>query len=236
MLRKLQFLITTGLLLALSTGCAVGVKQQAFHNDVSAPVRSIAVVTVPEPALVSVHNWGSAAGGFGAASSQSKYKEPMASMLARANFEFSREMRDAIVERLQLAGYQVTTLDYVRDEPTQLIADYGRLPATRADAILDIATHAYFGYANVSILDSKFRPNITLSARLVSNQTKQPLFAEEFMYGWTNLFLSSTELPAPEKYFYAEADAIISNHSNSVAGLRDGIAAIADHLALRLQP
>lgn len=223
------------LLVMVSTGCAVGVSHTPFKQDPNAPVRSIAVVNVPNPVMTTIHNWGSIAGGIGAANSQSKYREPLTNLLTTENFDFAKEMRVAIVDRLQLAGYQVTSLNVVREDSGKLLDDYSKLPNAGADAILDLATGVYFGYANVSILDNRFRPNIVMRARLVSSKTRQPLYAEEIMYGWTNFFMKATDLPAPEKYYYDEADLVIANRRNTVEGLRAGVKSIADHLVAQLQ-
>ncbi len=215
--------------------CAMNVTHAPFMPDPNAPVRSIAVLSVPNPGMTTVHNFGSFGGGIGAAMSQSKYREPFTNLLKETNFDFSKEMHQAIVKRLQQAGYRTVSVQLEREKPGKLLDDYNKVPTAGADAVLDLATGAYFGYANVSMVDNKFRPYILMSARLISAKTKQPLYAEEMLYGYTNMFMKATELKAPDKYFYDAADMVIANKRNTVEGLRAGINTIADHLVAQLK-
>jgi hypothetical protein len=233
--RSLAFLAVI-VVSAVSTGCALNVEQVAFKRDAGEPIRSIAVPSVPNPVMTTVHNFGSLGGGIGAAASQSKYEEPLTSLLKEANFDFSKEMRAAIVGRLQQAGYRVVPVEIAREKTGTLLEDYSKVPTAGADAVLDLATGAFFGYANVDMLDNKYRPYIVFNARLVSSKTKQPLYGERMLYGWTNMFLTATQLKAPEKYFYADADMVIANKKNTTDGLRAGIDTIADHLVAQLKP
>ncbi len=221
---------------ALAAGCAVNVAQVGFKPDPANPVRSIAVPSVPNPVMTTVHNFGSLGGGIGAAASQSKYQEPLTNLLKEANFDFGREMRAALVDRLQRAGFRVVPVELTREAPGKLLDDYSKVPTAGADAVLDLATGALFGYANVDILDNKYRPYIVFNARLVSSKTREPMYSERVLYGWTNMFLTATQLKAPDKYFYAEADQVIASRQNTTEGLRAGINAIADHLAAQLKP
>lgn len=236
MFRRIPAFFIIILFATASAGCAVNVTHAPFKRDPNAPVRSIAVLTVPNPVTTTVHNFGSLGGGIGAARSQLKYQEPLTKLLKEANFNFSKEMHAAIVNRLQRAGYQIISVHFVREKPGKLLDDYSKVPTAGADAILDLATGALFGYANISMMDKKFRPYILLSARLVSSNTKKPLYAEEMIYGWTNMFMKATKLKAPDKYFYVNADLVIANKRNTADGLRAGVNTLADHLVAQLKP
>ena len=236
MYRRFLALFVIILASAVSAGCAVNVTHAPFQRDPSEPVRSIAVLTVPNPITTTVHNFGSLGGGIGAAMSQSKYREPLTNLLNEAKFDFGKEMHAAIVNRLQRTGYRVTSVHFDRENSANLLDDYSKVPTAGADAVLDLATGGFFGYANVNMMDNKFRPYIVLSARLISSKTKKPLYSEEMMFGWTNMFMKATELKAADKYFYGDADSVIANKRNTVDGLRAGVNTIADHLVAELKP
>src|SRR5215475_6403369 len=138
-------------LAVLSAGCA-GVASQQF-NPQGEPLKTIALINVPNPAQYQAVDYGSKAGMFGAiggavmAAEAKTMSETLTVAAKEASFDYSREMQAAVAERLKRAGFKVVMVRAERDAPNALIADYGKVPAADADALLDIDARTV-GYAS----------------------------------------------------------------------------------------
>src|SRR5262245_8300564 len=101
-------------LAVLSAGCA-GVSSQQF-NPQGEPLKTIALINVPNPAQYEAVDYGSKAGMFGAiggaaiAAEAKTMSETLTKAAREANFDYSREMQAAVTERLKRAGYKVVVV------------------------------------------------------------------------------------------------------------------------------
>jgi hypothetical protein len=160
--------VSTVALAALLGGCASGgASKMAYDRAAAGEVRTIALIDIPNPQVMTIRNFGNPAAMFGgvaagvaAASSEAANKDPLTRLLNDAHFDFSRELTAALTQRLQRLGYKVVTVSAKRENPLRLLGDYAALPSAGADAFLDVAPGVYFGYSNVSLIDSKFRPHV----------------------------------------------------------------------------
>src|SRR5262245_38900881 len=101
-------------LTVLAVGCATGVSSQQF-NPQGETVRTIALISVPNPVQYTAVDYGSKAGMFGAiggaaiAADAKTMSETLTKAAADARFDYSREMQAALVDRLKRAGFKVVT-------------------------------------------------------------------------------------------------------------------------------
>src|SRR5499433_3030342 len=129
-------------LATLIAGCG-GVTLQQFDPK-GEPIRTIALISVPNPDQYEAVDYGSKASMFGAiggvaiAAEAKTMSETLTKAAREVNFDYSREMQAAVTERLKRAGYKVVVVRAERGTPKELVADYAKVPAADADALLDI--------------------------------------------------------------------------------------------------
>lgn len=218
-------------------GCG-GAPSQQFDPK-GEPIRTIALISVPNPALYEAVDYGGKAGMFGAiggaviAADAKTMSETLTKVAREANFDYSREMQTAVTERLKRAGYRVVIVRAERGAPKELVADYAKVPPVDADALLDIDARMV-GYATYNINDPDFRPYLTADVRLVSAKTRAVLYSEQVMFGYQNPYMSATQLPSDRKYYFKDFSALMADKPRAFEGWRQGTRAIADHIAQRL--
>lgn len=224
-------------LAALIAGCG-GVTLQQFDPK-SEPIRTIALISVPNPVQYEATDYGSKAGVFGAiggaaiAADAKTMSETLTKAAREANFDYSREMQAAVTERLKRVGYKVIVVRAERGTPKELVADYAKVPAADADALLDIDARTV-GYVSYNINDPDFRPYLLADVRLVSAKTRAVLYSEQVMFGYHNPYMSATQLPSDNKYYFKDFTALMADKPRAFEGWRQGAGAISDHIAQRL--
>jgi hypothetical protein len=233
---KLPMLFSATLVLA---GCATGVSYREFKADTS-PIKTIAILSVPNPVKYQVMNYGSPTIAFGtvggevagtkAASATEKFNEAIKS----SNFDFSKEMMTRLTRYLKEKGFYVVTVGVRRESPVNLVEDYSKVSTAGADAILDIGTGSV-GYATLNMMDRDFRPHVQMDFRLVSAGSKSVLYSEQVLFGYHNPFMSATELPADKQYYFKDFDALMADKNQALQGLTEGVNFIARHVAGRLK-
>ena len=225
----------------LAGGCAIQ-SQVAFDPAQHQHIRTVALVNIPNPPAPTIRNHaspavllgGGLAAGVAAASSASENQDPFGKLLASQRFDFAKEMEQALTERLRKMGYRVVRVEFARENPYALLKDYEKVPTAGADAILDATNGVFFGYSNVNLMDSKYRPHLHFYVRLVDARTKNVLYGDEMIFGYTNPFMNAAKLPAPDKYFYANLEDVLADPQRTVEGMRAGIRDIAEHMARQM--
>src|SRR5262245_62658934 len=163
-------------LATLIAGCG-GVSLQQFDPK-GLPIRTIALISVPNPDQYETVDYGSkprmfgAIGGAAIAAEAKTMSETLTKTAQEANFDYSREMQAAVTERLKRAGYKVVVARAERGTPKELVADYAKVPAADADALLDIDARMV-AYVSYNISDPDFRPYLLADVRLVSAKTSR---------------------------------------------------------------
>src|SRR5215510_4070558 len=132
---NMKSLRTATLCLAtLIAGCG-GVTLQQFDPKGEA-IRTVALISVPNPDQYEAADYGSKAGMFGAiggaaiAAEAKTMSETLTKAAREANFDYSREMQTAVSERLKRAGYKVVVVRAERGTPKEPVADYAKVPRT----------------------------------------------------------------------------------------------------------
>jgi hypothetical protein len=223
-------------LAVLIAGCG-GVTLQQFDPK-GEPIRTIALISVPNPLQYeatdpSVGSMFGAIGGVAIAAEAKTMSETLTKAAREANFDYGREMQAAVAERLKRAGYKVVVVRAERGTPKELVVDYAKVPASDADALLDIDARMV-GYVTYNIADRDFRPWLLADVRLVSVKTRAVLYSEQVMFGYHNPYMSATQLPSDKKYYFKDFTALMADKPRAFEGWRQGTRAIADHIAQRL--
>src|SRR5499426_2114238 len=113
-------------LATLIAGCG-GVTLQQFDPK-GEPIRTIALISVPNPVQYDAVDYGSKAGMFGAiggaaiAADAKTMSEALTKAAKEASFDYSREMQAAVAERLKRAGYKVVVVRAERGAPNTLVS------------------------------------------------------------------------------------------------------------------
>jgi hypothetical protein len=232
----LQCLFVTGLLVL--AGCT-GSNFQQFAPQ-SESIRTIALLTVPNPSAYQVVDWGGKASLFGAVGGAAVQMdargmgETFGAAAKAANFDFGGEMQLAVMQSLKRAGFNMLLVPASRQAPEKLLPDYSNIPSAGADAFLDIGARVV-GYSSYNLQDSDFRPHLHVDVRLVSAKTKAVLYSEQILFGYHNPYISATQLPSDKQYYYKDFNALMASKPKALEGLKRGVEAVADHIAARLK-
>lgn len=151
--------------------------------------------------------------------------------------EFTKRMKDrnltlgaamvaALSEDLPKHGYEVAYLSGVRPgmKSDRKEVDYGNVE-TDADAILDVWFVAA-GYLSTSS-SLNYLPWVRVIARLVSSQTRQPIYFQMLNYGAVLKAEGIVDLPADPIYKYGTAGTLLGRADQAADGLRGSIQPIA---------
>ena len=229
-------LLGVGFVFVLS-GCA-GVSYQEYKPK--APIKTIALISVPNPPAYHAMDFGhpglafGAVGGAVAGTKAASTTDVFNKAIRATGFDFSKQMRAALTPRLRQAGFNVVSVHVKREAPNKLIENYSKVPSAGADAFLDIAVR-WVGYSTVNLFDREFRPHIEVIVRLVSVRTKAVFYSEHVTFGYHNPTQSATELPAERRYFYKDFEAVMANKATALNGLRQGVEAVAGHIVSQLR-
>lgn len=203
-------------------------------------IKSITLVSVPEPNEYVTMNKGSAAGGLGAiggalmALDGFEKTKGLLGALARSKFSFSEQLTQDLSAALDAGGYRVVMATADRGgRPDKLLDDYAAIWAANgeSDAVLDVSV-VNVGYSTEHFMFSPFwRPDVTVRASLVLRTTGERLYEERIMYGYHNMFMSAVKIDSPKEYQFADQDALnAAEDTLLINGLKDASRRIAVHI------
>lgn len=227
--------------LVLLGGCAT-VSQQSFQKPTEQPFRRIALITIPEPPVYHATDWGNpgmmfgAVGGAVAGASVSAETKRFHELVSGKGLNSSAVLYETLEAQLTALGYEVVRADVAREKPFELLETYDGLADYKVDAILDVVIAPYgAGYSTVNLFDRKFRPDVRVRSKLVSQHTGKMLYSNVVMYGYHNPFMSAVDLDAPQRFYFDDFDTLVAHSDDAVEGIRAGVIAAAEHIAQALK-
>jgi len=222
----------------LLSGCAF-TPYQAMDAASRQKVRTIGLVSVPNPPQYQVSNFSSpgllfgALGGAVAGAAAESRSESLDRILRSAGFDYGKRMEQALTSELERAGYKVVLIALPRSSERKFVEDFSPMSAYQVDALLDTSLLGV-GYFDVNFTDSALRPTVNIQTQLISWPGRQTLFSETILFGYRNPLISDTHIPAPSSYMSSDAEGVLNNRDRSIQGLDYGIASVASHIAQRL--
>ena len=227
----LSVLLTAGVT-AGAVGCAPTVPHLALDKQTRPGIRTVALLQVPEPEQHVMMNMGGGAMAFGligglvqAGANQSNTTE-LTKRMKSLNLTLGAALADALRGELPRDGYEVTYLSSVRPKTKSdgKEMDY-RVIETEADAILDVWFVAA-GYLSTPS-STTYEPWVRVSARLVSSQTREPMYFQIYNYGAVMKAQGIVDLPATPVFTYGTAGTLLERSGEAADGLRASIQPIA---------
>ena len=219
------------LLLLAVVGCA-NIPKQAYNKEAN---RSIQQITFIEPAAnpdYPVANLGHPAQSFGligaliAAGQISAKTTEFSKQVKSRGFDLPAEFKAGLIAELESAGYSVQVLKLARTK-AEFLPRYDGVPAG-TQAILDTVVEAGY-YCAAS--NSEYIPTLRTSVRLVRPDGKQLLYQDAISYGYEQGAKEAISIPAAQKYFFADFDAISAKVDLALEGMRAGIPLVAKQIA-----
>jgi hypothetical protein len=212
------------------------VEPQPFMPPQGESIKTIALLTIPEPAGYFLGEGGLSAGGalIGIpAIVVDVVSVPNHPEYQSTDFHFSAVAERRLTEHLKAAGFSVVSVPVDREKPNQLLRDYQALSVSNVDAYLDVAVLGV-GYRKSNSgawpFAHKVGPYVAVAVRLVSARSKKILYADIIEYGWSKaryLGMETTEIDAPEDNLFANTKAVetdlMKTDSRSIAQLTQGI-------------
>ena len=223
-----------GLLLLAVVGCA-NIPKQAYNKEAN---RSIQQITLIEPAAnpdYSVVNLGHPGQSFGligaliAAGQISAKTTEFSKQVKSRGFDLPAEFKAALIAELEKAGYSVQVLKLARTK-AEFLPKYDGVPAG-TQAILDTVVEAGY-YCAAS--NSEYIPTLRSSVRLLTPDGKQLLYQDAISYGYEQGAKEAISIPAEQKYFFEDFDAISAKVDLALEGMRAGIPMVARQIAADL--
>jgi len=230
---------TRGILLLLVVSILLnacgGVQKVVLKPESLQPVKHITIIKNVNPDVYSATDAGNPSAGLGLiggiiiANSSAEKTKSLAQVIANSKFDFSAELTQKLIDKLQNQNYQVSTISVERPSSMELLQKYPNTQNT--DAFLDI-TVMRVGYSTQNFLTSAhWRPSAQLLVGLVQSQTNETLFRDKIMYGLHSSLLAGTDLDAPEKYNCSSADELFSNEKRVVDGLKGSAEVLAEYIS-----
>lgn len=125
----------------------------------------------------------------------------------------------------------MTLVSVPRETPGKLLESYDGIDTADVDAIMDVAIES-MGYATEHpLLSPHWRPSAVMHVALIDSHTHEKLYAEKFMYGYHNPFLSGTDLEAPSRYHFKNRESLFADSTKLVSGLQDSVVAVTHQVA-----
>lgn len=224
------------------SGCATK-GQNAKPLVKSPPIKSIAFVPVRNPSRFEVDKRG---GPLSLLPGGRIWRELETSGKSSA---FTRRMRELgltnlgdelttkITESLVKRGYQVTVLNNTKirfdpEDPGHI--DYDTIK-TDADAILNVWVQEAGAFSVLSSL--VYRPQLNLGVELVRPGSEgEELYDDTLVYGAHAGKADHDAIPSDPKHEYKDYDVLMARSTEVVESLRAGAAALAELIAINLEP
>ena len=224
---------------ALLSGC--GADTVAVRPEATANMHTIALIRIKEPALYVAQDFGNpgmmfgAIGGAVAGSSSANAGKNVNQIASESGFSAGEQLTNLIQQKLTTAGYKVKLITVSREKAHKLLEKYDSVDATSADAIMDVAIES-IGYATEHpMLSPYWRPASQVQVALVNSHTHDKIYAEKFMYGYHNPFMSGTDLDAPKEFQFKDKDALFADSTRLVDGMQESLDSVADHIVTALK-
>lgn len=234
-----KFFITFSILTIL-TGC--GTTKTTLRPDATANITTIAIIKVDEPPAYVAQDFGNVGMMFGAAGaavaggSSANSGKSVASVTAKANYKASKRFTSQLAKKLSASGYKVKLVSVKRKDKTELLENYNAvIKVVRADAILDVVIES-MGYATEHpMFSAHWRPASQVQVAFVDTRTGEKIYTEKFMYGYHNPFMSGTDIEAPEKYHFDNAEELFASDAEFINGLNHSVDAVVNQIVKTLK-
>lgn len=232
-------LASSTLFLLLASGCASLPEQQAFNRSANSGIKTIAVLETQRTELnVMLVNNPAASfgliGGLVAAADQSSKEGKFRAIVAKTDFQPLPYFRDQLTRHMEERGY---TLVWPTQQVQAAKVDRSALGLRKtyartaiADAQMDV-NFGFVGYAAAGAGKSApYRPTVTTSVRLVSQDGKQNLFTDYVAMNNVFNMKNAVVLEADSQFAYPGFSDLEAAGTTSVEGLKQAI----DRVALKI--
>lgn len=228
-------LFVIGLLAMMIAGC--GASKVAVRPDATSNIHTIALITIDEPKAYVAQDFGNpgvmfgAVGGVIAGSSSANAGKSVNQIAAEAGFSAGQRLTSLLQEKLSSVGYQVKLIKVSREKGHELLEKYDAVNSKGADAILDIAIFS-LGYATEHpVMSPHWRPASQIKVAMLDSRNHNTIFADKYMYGYHNPFMSGTDINAPKAYQFEDKEALFKDSKKLVDGMEHSLVAVADKIA-----
>jgi hypothetical protein len=234
-------ILSVTLVSILFTVAGCGTTKVAVKPEATTKVHTIALIEIGEPDAYIAQDFGNpgamfgAVGGAVAGASSANAGKSVNQVVAHANYQAGAHLTASLEQKLAGLGYRVNRVSVPREQKQKLLERYDSVPATDADAILDVAIES-IGYATEHPMFSPhWRPASQVKVALVDSRTGEKLYAEKFMYGYHNPLMSGTDIEAPESYRFKNKAELFADDEKLVSGIQQSVEAVADEVGNNLK-
>jgi hypothetical protein len=238
-MKALTQLFVMGLLALMMAGC--GSNKVTVRPETTSHVRTIALIKVDEPKAYVAQDFGNpgmmfgAVGGAVAGSSSANAGKSVNQIASEANFSAGQRLTTLLQQRLTAVGYKVKLVEVTREKGHELLEKYDSVDVTGTDAILDIAIVSV-GYATEHpMMSPHWRPASQIKVAMLDSRKHNTIFADKYMYGYHNPFMSGTDLDAPKAYHFDDKEMLFKDSKKLLDGMEQSLIAVADQIASTLK-
>jgi hypothetical protein len=236
-------LITVLTVTILLSSCA-GIPKQSFiskttfESDRLRPIRSIAILDVPNPPHYYLGGGIGPAtfflGGLGAAIELSSVDKDTKEY---RDFNFAEITQQRLKKHLEAKGYHVILVRTKRGDQYKLLDNYSSINIPGVDAFLDLVP-VEVGFKRKAFagpFSKEIGPHVSMVFRLISSNSKKVLYTESVQYGYDkNPFASGTKIDSPPNHKFKNTNAMKAHKQKSFKQLVQGIDTLSRVIAKRL--
>lgn len=218
-------------------GCA-SYQTVPFNNTANTDVHALGLVTVDTPPGLTVTVRTAAASNFGLIGGLieqgvvDKKSKEFTKSADSMGYSLNTELTNDLVTDLSAEGYKVNTVKAVR-MPDAFLNQYPK--ANGDDAFLDVVVHQHEAGYRASGDSTKYYPYLFVTARLVSASSHKVLYSEQIIYNPINPPDNARTISPDQKYGYTDFDHLMADPKQSVAGLKEAVAEVAQAVAVDLK-
>lgn len=219
---------------ALVTGCAAPAPKIDAQGAGLSPIKTVAVVTSPEPPAYTVVNLGHPGLAFGivggaVAAADMKAKQDRLSEALRARgTAINGKLAELVASRLAASGYEARVEDAPwKESQGNYRLEVEDLQATTADAVL-VLSPMLVGFVATG-MTSDYLPTVRLTATLFGKGAREPLYRGYHAAGWTPN--QAGWKTAPARKTFANFDALMADPSATADALRASGDSVAESVA-----
>ncbi len=238
-MKTLMRIFAMALLALVIAGC--GANKVTVRPEATSHVRTIALIKVVEPKAYVAQDFGNpgmmfgVVGGVIAGNSSANAGKSVNQIASEASFSAGQRLTTLLQQELTAAGYQVKLVEVTREKGHELLPQYDAVDVAGADAILDIAIVSV-GYATEHpMLSPHWRPASQIKVAMIDSRNHSTVFADKYMYGYHNPFMSGTDLDAPKAYHFDDKDALFMDSNKLLDGMEQSLVAVAEQIAETLK-
>jgi hypothetical protein len=226
-------LTVVGILAVGIVGCSTAPKKIAFNRELTAHVKTIAVVQQKNqasyPARILAHAGANFAliGALVAEAEMAAKSSTLTKALSPYKVDLQDRVHQSLMQKLTEKGYTVAAVKLPEGTADSQVVTVAA-DISKSDAVMVVNSTSAYIAANHT---APYRPQVRISAEVYDSKTKKSLYKEAFNYGFANQFDDAVMVNADEQYNFSSMSEITKRAQDAASGLTHAIEPLTERIA-----